>query len=308
MAYQVPVEHRERNRSISLYGGVSGIGGGTRLTDTQNMGDALYDATAASVMFALGHALLIPYYRCSELFEPDQALNQRVREAMNRMTRAELEQNIKKNLFVDGHDEMDMTTPGLNKGDRDVVQQEMKHRSLDFADHNALVEMAFQLWQGLDYVKGAARVDDRLAKTYLERKEQLETAKASPPPPPPQPWGNNPRDWGWDESVSMTVLDLSHVKEIAVRDKILAAAVKCNGFKEIRTNPDRTVAAIRMLSPNLPEIQRVLRQSAFPVDFIWAEGSQPRLILSPNDVTQTQPSVIRSAEGQTQSAAKRLNP
>src|ERR1700722_13659714 len=126
----------------------------------------------SSVMSALGNALLIPYYRCSEVFQPDQALRQRVREAMNRMTRAELEQNIKKNLFVDGHDEMDMTSPGLSKGDRDVVEQEMKRRSLDFADRDALIEMAFQLWQGLDYFNGAARVDERLAKTYVARKEQ----------------------------------------------------------------------------------------------------------------------------------------
>jgi hypothetical protein len=283
VTYRIDVEHRERNQSFTVYVGGSGVGTGKRLTQTQDLGDALYDATASGVMSALGSALLIPYYRCSDVLEPDQALNRRVREAMNRMTRAELEQNIKKNLFVDGHDEMDMTSPGLSQNDRDVVEHEMNRRSLDFADHDGLIEMAFQLWQGLDYVKGSARVDDRLAKTYVARKEQMEAAKLSPPSPPPptQPWGNSPKDFGWDDSVSMTVLDLSRVKEIIARDKILAAAVKCVGFQEIKTNSDRTVAGIRMSPQEPSEIQRVLRQNGFALDYIWSESSQPRLILNP---------------------------
>ncbi len=128
------------------------------MTETQDLGDALYDATAAGVMAAIGNALLIPYYRCGGVSEPDESLDRRVREDMNRMTRTELEQNIKKNLFVDGHD-MDLSSPGLSNRDRAVVEHEMKLRSLDFADRSALVEMAFGLWRGLDYLKGAKRVD-----------------------------------------------------------------------------------------------------------------------------------------------------
>jgi hypothetical protein len=283
VAYRIFVEHRERNRSISFYIGGNGIGEGSRLTATQDMGDALYDATAASVMSALGNALLIPYYRCNGMFKPDQALNRRVREAMNRMTPAELEENIKKYLFVDGHDEMDMTSASLSKADRGVVAQEMKRRSLDSNDHDALVEMAFHLWRDLDYVKGAARVDDRLAKTYVLRKEQIEAAKISPPAPAPTPqrsWSNNPRDWGWPDSAFVTVLDLSRIKEVTTRERILAVVGKCDGFQEIKVNADRTIAGIRMSSPKRSELQRVLRQGAFPVDYVWAEGSQPRLILN----------------------------
>src|SRR5579872_5600386 len=91
--YRIDVERSELNRSVSIYVAGSGIGGGKKVTLTQDSADALYDATAACIVHLLGNALLVPYYRSSPVFGVDEALVGRVQDAFNRLTRAELEQN-----------------------------------------------------------------------------------------------------------------------------------------------------------------------------------------------------------------------
>lgn len=277
-AYRIPVERSERNRSLSIYVGGSGIGGGKKLTITQDTGDALYDATAASVMHLIGNALLIPYYRCSSVFSPDQSLDNRVRYALLGLTRTELEQNIKKYLYVDGYP-MDMTGPGLTESDRSLVVLEMKRRSLDFTDRSALGQFAFQLWQNLDYLKGAERIDERMAQNIQMQKERQLAAKASPTVQEvPVKWVNKPLDFKWEGSVRMVVLDMSRIKELGTREKILAAAQKCVGCDEIRTNPDKTIAGIR-ISSQPSEVQGALRRSRLPLEYLWTDDHPAHLVL-----------------------------
>ena len=58
----------------------------------QNTCDAFYDVIAAGVMHILGNALLIPYYRCDGIFPVDTGLENRLRDALARLTRAEPEE------------------------------------------------------------------------------------------------------------------------------------------------------------------------------------------------------------------------
>jgi hypothetical protein len=282
--YKITVERNERNRSLSIFIAGNGISGGKKLIVTQDLGDALYDATAACLMHVLGHALLIPYYRTSSVFAPDQALDDHFRSTLNRMPRAQLEQKIKLYLFVNGK-KMDMTSPSLTDADRNLVVEEMTRRSLDFKDRAGLVDFAFHLWKDLDYLEGAKRVDDALAKSVVTILENPPQSKNATPESPVelQPWGSSPIDFGWDASVRMVVLDLSAVKEIKTREKILAAARKCNSCSEIRTNPDKTIAGIRVasqLSEAQSAVQLALRRSRLALDYQWTIDAQPRLVLS----------------------------
>src|SRR5207247_480512 len=106
------------------------------------------------------NALLVPYYRCSAAFQVDQGLNDRVRKALDQMTRDELERNIKRYLRAEGF-ALDAAQPGLTDADRLVITLEMRRRSLDPADRKGLVEFAWQMWRNLDFMKSVGQIDSR---------------------------------------------------------------------------------------------------------------------------------------------------
>jgi hypothetical protein len=270
-AYRVRVERSERNRAVSVYVAGSGFGGGSRLTVTQEFGDALYDAVAASVMHLLGNALLVPYYRCNATFPfpVDRALDERVRDALNRLTRAQLERNLKRFLYLAGF-AMDLSGPDLTIADRAVVVLEMQRRSLEFLDRRALVELAFDLWKNLDYPQAAQRIDARLADTYRDLAEAAQREAEAVV---------GPAEFGWPAEVRMVVLDLSRVPQAEAQEKIPAVVRACVGCDEIRLHTNKPLIGVRMSS--LPsELQRALRQSRLPLEYVWTDPRQPRLWLS----------------------------
>src|ERR1700728_1701892 len=252
--YRINVERSELNRSVSIYVAGSGIGGGKKVTLTQDSGDALYDATAACIVHLLGNALLVPYYRSSPVFGVNEALVERVQDALNRLTRAELEQNINGYPFVDGY-AMDVRGSDLTDADRAVVALEMHRRSLDFSDRAALVELAMQLWKNLDYTKAAKRVTDRMTQSAQIQRERIEQAARAEAESV-----ISPAEFGWLPSVRIVVLDLSHINNIDLQRNILTIVRTCDGCEEIRTHPAKALVGIR-ISSQPAEIQRSLRRA-----------------------------------------------
>ena len=276
--YRIEVEKNELNRSISIYVGGSGIGGGKKLTVTQDTGDALYNATAVAVMHLLGNALMVPYYRCGSLFPVDDALDNRVMNSLNRLTQSELERNVKRYLFADGYT-MDMRGPDLTEEDRAVAVLEMRRRSLEFSDRGALVEFTMQLWKNLDYTNAAKRVADRISLSAQQQRERIEQAAREQ-----AALVVSPAEFGWPVSVRLVVVDLSRVKEGGAQDKIIAAVRTCAGCDEIRAHPTKMLLGIRLSSSPM-EIQHALRASGLPLVYVWNNNATPRLILAPAKVT-----------------------
>ncbi len=169
--YRIDVEQMQRERAFSVYVAGSGLSLDSTVTITQNLDDAIYDATAASVIHLLGNALLVPYYVCGSAFRPDEDLDQRVHDSLKRLTKQDLEQNLKVWMAVEGYPVDLGDLQHLTDHDRAVVQVEMHHRGFAL-DDQGLVEFAFSLWKRLDYVNGAKRVRSFLAEIDRVRKEQ----------------------------------------------------------------------------------------------------------------------------------------
>jgi hypothetical protein len=177
--YRIDVGQKQRERSFSVYVAGSGISLDSTVTITENLDDAIYDATAAAVIHLLGNALMVPYYRCSPVFQADDDLDARVRGSLARLTQANLEHNIKVWAVVAGYPVAANDLQSLTDHDRAVVEVEMLHRKLPF-NNDGLVEFAFSLWKDLDYIEGAKRVESDLtemARIKLEEQARLELAK-----------------------------------------------------------------------------------------------------------------------------------
>jgi hypothetical protein len=270
--YKMTVDKTELNRSVSIYIGGSGMGGGRKVTVTQDLGDALSDAAAAAVIHVLGNALMVPFYRCDEFFFPDETLDERAREAFSRLTRAELEQNVKRYLFVDGY-QTSWPNPSFTDGDRAIAVLEMRRRSLEFADREALVEFAFQLWKEIDYVKAATRVDNVVTRYVHETRQRAEDEAVREARE-----GISPTKFGWPASAKIVVLDLTNVKAIEVRKKIVAAARACKGCDEIVADASVSIVGIRV-SSEASEVQLALRRSGLALRYVW-DNRQQRLRLA----------------------------
>ena len=277
--YRVFTEKNERNRSLSFYLAGSGIGTGTKVVATQDAGDALYDAIGAAVVQTLGHALLIPYYRTAPIFEVDESLDMRFKDSLMRMTRSQLEQILKRYLWLDGF-HMDMSSPDLGLYDRAVVAVEARSRSLNVGETSGLIDFVFDLWKNLDYTKAAERMDTQLANSaHLanEQKQRDEQKRAEEAEKVAQA-AAGPPNFGWPASEKVSVLDVSRVEDPEIRMKILDLARTCTGCIEVRTNPSKTMAGFR-LSAHSSEIQRALRQAPWRLDFIWGDASQQYLLV-----------------------------
>ena len=108
---------------MSWIAGGNGIGAGRKVTVTQDLGDALSDAAAAAVIHLLGNALMVPYYRCDVLFFPDHALDDRAHEAFSRLTRAVLESNVQRYLYLHGF-QTTWPNPGISERDQAIALYE----------------------------------------------------------------------------------------------------------------------------------------------------------------------------------------
>lgn len=169
-SYRILVEKNEGERSLSFYVSGNGIGFDSAQMKTRSLADAIQDASSAAAIHLLGTALLVPYYRCGSIFAIDSNLDKRVRDTLSRVTRADLEQNIKTFMIVDGHTMSGDN--GLTDHDRAVLELEMRHRNfVPVNDQLSMLEFAFSLWKGLDYVNGAKRVEGLLAEINRQEAE-----------------------------------------------------------------------------------------------------------------------------------------
>lgn len=178
--YRIDVGEQQREKAFSVYVAGSGISLDSTVTITQNLDDAIFDATAASVIHLLGNALEVPYYSTSSVFQPDEELDGRVHDSLTRLTRQDLEHNIKVWMFVDGYPMAADDLSGLTDHDRAIAEVVMFNQKLPFSN-DGWVEFAFSLWKKLDYATGAKRVQDALAelaqaKAMALAKQQQEAA------------------------------------------------------------------------------------------------------------------------------------
>jgi hypothetical protein len=281
--YRIRVRRNEQGNSFSVYFAGSGLGKDSKLSETQDVRDALYDVAAASAIHLLGRALLVPYYRSGSLFKTDDTLNNQVRNLLNQLAREQLEQNVKRLLFIDGDYGMSYSGAGsLTDADRAVVILKMRDRSLDFSNRADLAQFAYELWASLNFIDGAKRLQDLRAALAREDAEKAIVAARTPPPEP----GKNPAEFNWPSDTPMVVLDLSFVP-MAMRERVFAALRHCTGCEEMKhLDPNRTITGIRIrispkIQPSPPEqIQHALRLSSLPLELIWTKPEQ-RLVLKP---------------------------
>ncbi len=169
-SYRVLVQKDEGGSSFSFYVAGNGIGLDSAQMRTHSLADAIQDASSAAVINLLGNALLVPYYRCGSIFAVDSNLDKRVRDTLARLTRADLEQNLKTFMIVDGFAMSGGI--GLSEHDRAVLELEMRHRNFIPAnDQLSMLQFAFSLWKNLDYVNGAKRVEGMLAEIKRQQDE-----------------------------------------------------------------------------------------------------------------------------------------
>lgn len=177
--YRIDYEQLQRENTLSIYVAGSGLSFDKNLTVTQNLDDALFDATAASVIHLLGEALLIPFDHCSKVFQHDPQLDKRLRDSLTQMTKGALEQTLKIWLFVGNYpvDESDLLH--MTDNDRALVKTEMHHGAHPMTE-DGVIDFAVSLWQDLDYAKGAPRVERvlaQIARDQAAQKEREEQAK-----------------------------------------------------------------------------------------------------------------------------------
>jgi hypothetical protein len=289
--YRIRIRRNEQGKSFSIYVAGSGVGVDNKLSETQDARDALYDVAAASAVHLLGRALLVPFYRSGSMFGNDSNLNDHVRNLLNQLAREQVEQNIKRLLFIDGDYGMSNSgAGGLSDADRAVIILKMHERSLDFSNRADLAQYAYLLWANLNFVGGAERL--RLLRAAQAR-DEAERALAAARNPPPEP-GKSPAEFGWPSDTPIIVLDLSMVP-IGMRQSIFAALRPCTRCKEMKSlDPDRTITGIRIVPSSDPrqlkahlipapapeQIQHALRVSPLSLELIWTKPNQ-RLIVRP---------------------------
>ena len=279
--YEIDIAKDEKNRSIGLYVGGSGIGVGAKLTASQNTSDMMREAVAMAVIHMTAAAFQVPYYRCSPSFSKNERLDKSVNRAFATLGDGQLEDSIRRYLFLAGKD----VNPGgpVSAAERAVIRAEMTRRSL--ADnHEGRVEMAMQLWRTLDYHKAAERVDDLL----VARQRQMNGAAARnagnrgqqqpPPPPPPADAGLTAAEFGWPAYVRFVALDLSNIPDAAARNAVIRTAAACEGCYEVRPHRNPALFGLR-LSSSPAEVDKALKRSGLAIRYSWAGPN--RLVVAP---------------------------
>lgn len=89
--------------------------------------------------------------------------------------------------------------------------------------------------------------------------------------------GISPIKFGWPLTAKIVILDITKVKAIDVRKKIVAVRI-CKGWDEIVTDASATIAGIR-ISSEPSEVQYALRRSGLNLQYVW-DNRQQRLRLS----------------------------
>lgn len=131
---------------------------------THDAGAALRAATAAAVAQTLGRSFRVPYFRAAGgAVTADSTLVAMVRSELRDLSVSELEQHIKRWMWVEGAP-MSFATPELTPDDRMRMQAAMRARGFTSSDRESLAQFAFDLWLTLDYGAGARRVRDRIAE------------------------------------------------------------------------------------------------------------------------------------------------
>jgi hypothetical protein len=89
----------------------------------------------------LSAALLIPGYRlCPSILEVDKVLNKRYRNLIDQLARQQVEQSLKRLLFVDGRYGINNSDLNLTSDDRAIVMLAMGQRGLDFSERAHLAD------------------------------------------------------------------------------------------------------------------------------------------------------------------------
>jgi hypothetical protein len=273
--YRIDVTQSEKNNSISVYIGGSGVGFGSKLKITEDSADALSDTVAIALIHVLGNALHIPYDRLSPVFQPDNALESRVRDGSARITQAQLEGYLKRLMIVDGFG-LDRRRPELTDTDRALVLFEMRHRNIDARDRAATLDLVMQLWRGLNYQTAAPRVAALLAEDEHAKRERLERLARDQ-----AALAVNPEEFGWSPAARIVVLDLSRIRDVGMQGKIEAVVRKCGGCGEVSHHPSKPLLGIR-LSSRPAELQYALDTSSLRLESVWLPSPSPRLLVLSN--------------------------
>jgi hypothetical protein len=271
--YRTFVRQDKRTRSYSVFLAGTGPGSEVNLSSNQEVGDALRDATAASIIQLIGNALVIPYYRCNTtLFTEDQALVERFHTMLERATREDLEQRAKRLLFASGFP-TNMQEPTLTEEEQQAITEQMRARSLDFNDRDSLMRWLMEQWKTLDFRKAARIRQEQLDKIALAAAEANLAV--------------NPAAFQWPASASdrMLEIDLKRVPGIDARKAIITAATKCSSLLEMKAiNADFAVIGAIGASPIAQfrrEMQSALRQGGLSIRYVWTGHNQQRLVVAP---------------------------
>jgi len=272
--FRIPIQQTDKNRGVELYVGGSGFGLGSRLRITQDSSDAIYDSVAVNLIRILGGALRIPYDRSDPQFLRDSALELRVRRDFGGLTNLELEDELRRFMLVDGFNIGRQAGP-LPPADQALLKMEMQHRGLR-VDRAGMLEMAMQLWRGVDYRQAATRVADIRVENSLaarQNREQEAIQQAA--------LRVDPREFGFSSGAHIMIVDLSRVALPDQLRQISATLQRCSSCGEVRAHPNKPLIGLNTTMKE-SDLQFLINSIRLPLDFVWSHVESPRLLVVPS--------------------------
>lgn len=178
VTYDINVFEIDRRTSVGFF--ISGSGGSTQVGHgiADDLGNALYDATAACIVHLVGNALEIPYDRLGAPFAPDDRLARRRRDNLGRLTQLELEQEIRRLMFASGAP-VNLATEWLTSEDRQAVLMAFLKDNRSSNEHEEWIDFAHELWSKLPFEDAADAVEQRLAAQSRDYRERWLAQNAS---------------------------------------------------------------------------------------------------------------------------------
>jgi hypothetical protein len=284
--YKIDIAKDEKNRSIGLFVGGSGIGVGRKLTASQDTADLIREALSMAIVHMTAMALQVPYDRCSPSFDHNEFLDKSVRAAFAGLGDGALEENIRRYLFL-GAARVNGSGP-ITASDRDEIAAELKRRGIS-NDYAGRVGLVTALWRELDYKNAALKVGGMLVARQrgVALAAERDAAKnlTQPQPAPVGPVsaqttpGPSAAEYGWQPFVHFVTLDFSGIADAAVRNVVVRAASACEGCVEIRNHKNPAFVGLRVFS-SAGEVEKALRRARLNVRWNWVD-SQQRLIVLP---------------------------
>ena len=258
--------------SVSLFADGTGLGGSREYQVNQDVGGAVFDASAACVMKLMGYLFKVPYHRIApDIFGDDDRVERLKGKELAGSTRTSLLGELKGMLQNKGVD--------FNSGnDEATILAAVRKSGLGTSDDD-LIKFYLSQWRSFDYRNAAGHVEREFAKSSknILRQQEEAHAKAAAQAPPPGP---GPETFGWPASTSILVIDVKRVPDIATVERLINAASTVPGCRAVRHLDTQGLVGLNF-SGSPADLQRAFRALAIPYNFIWVNRQWNAMVVVP---------------------------